>query len=75
MALPRQRRRRAFHICRPVTVVQDTAELLAVWMAPGTVCVKPVLADGTPVHREPLATRYTKPRTHRASTGGSAPAC
>ncbi|MGK5629015.1 cytidylyl-2-hydroxypropylphosphonate hydrolase [Streptomyces sp. URMC 123] len=51
------------HICRPVTVVQDTPELLAVWMAPGTECVKPVLADGTPVHREPLATRYTKPRT------------
>jgi hypothetical protein len=51
------------HICRPVTVVQDTSELLAVWMAPGTVCVKPVLRDGTPVHREPLATRYTKPRS------------
>jgi hypothetical protein len=50
------------HICRPVTVVQDTADLLAVWMAPGTTCVKPVLCDGTPVHREPLATRYTKPR-------------
>ncbi len=50
------------HICRPMTVVQDTDELLAVWMAPGTPCVKPVLADGTPVHREPLATRYTKPR-------------
>ncbi|WP_438486055.1 cytidylyl-2-hydroxypropylphosphonate hydrolase [Streptomyces sp. S186] len=53
---------RRFHICRPVTVVQDTEELLAVWMAPGTPCIKPVLADGTPVHREPLATRYTKPR-------------
>ncbi|MFG2980454.1 DUF402 domain-containing protein [Streptomyces sp. NPDC048258] len=51
------------HICRPVTVVQDTEELLAVWMAPGTECVKPVLADGTPVHEEPLATRYTAPRT------------
>jgi hypothetical protein len=38
-------------------------ELLAVWVAPGTPCVKPQLADGTPVHREPLATRYTKPRT------------
>ncbi|MER7171991.1 cytidylyl-2-hydroxypropylphosphonate hydrolase [Streptomyces mesophilus] len=50
------------HICRPVTVVRDTAELLAVWMAPGTECVRPVLADGTPVHHEPLATRYTKPR-------------
>jgi hypothetical protein len=51
------------HICRPVTVVKDTAELLAVWLAPGTPCVKPVLADGSPVHREPLATRYTTPRT------------
>ncbi|WP_326688238.1 MULTISPECIES: DUF402 domain-containing protein [unclassified Streptomyces] len=52
------------HICRPVTVVCDTPELLAVWMAPGTVCVRPELADGTPVHSEPLATRYTKPRRH-----------
>ncbi|MEV4443454.1 DUF402 domain-containing protein [Streptomyces sp. NPDC049577] len=51
------------HICRPVTVVQDTDELLAAWMAPGTDCVKPQLADGTPVHQEPLATRYTKPRS------------
>ncbi|WP_418958874.1 DUF402 domain-containing protein [Streptomyces tritici] len=51
------------HICRPVTVVQDTDELLAVWMAPGTECVKPVLLDGTPIHQEPLATRYTAPRT------------
>ncbi|GLF94421.1 cytidylyl-2-hydroxypropylphosphonate hydrolase [Streptomyces yaizuensis] len=50
-------------ICRPVTVVQDTADTLAVWMAPGTECVKPVLADGTPVHQQPLATRYTAPRT------------
>ncbi|MFJ4710884.1 DUF402 domain-containing protein [Streptomyces sp. NPDC088785] len=54
------------HICRPVTVVEDSDELLAAWMAPGTECVRPVLADGTPLHREPLATRYTKPRTvHR----------
>ncbi|WTD02895.1 DUF402 domain-containing protein [Streptomyces albidoflavus] len=54
-----------FHICRPVTVVQDTADLLAVWMAPGTEVVRPVLADGTPLHREPLTTRYTKPRAVR----------
>ncbi|GAA3884533.1 cytidylyl-2-hydroxypropylphosphonate hydrolase [Streptomyces sedi] len=54
---------RHFHICRPVTVVRDTPELLAVWLAPGTECVRPVLADGTPPHLEPLATRYTKPRT------------
>lgn len=50
------------HICRPVTVVQDSPDLLAAWVAPGTVCVKPEIADGTPVHHEPLATRYTKPR-------------
>ncbi|MYY11193.1 DUF402 domain-containing protein [Streptomyces sp. SID4919] len=54
-----------FHICRPVTVVQDTPDLLAAWMAPGTECVRPVLTDGTPPHAEPLATRYTKPRTVR----------
>ncbi|MFG2604409.1 DUF402 domain-containing protein [Streptomyces sp. NPDC048514] len=53
----------AFHIARPVTVVRDDAELLAVWLAPGTECVRPVLADGTPVHLEPLESRYTKPRT------------
>ncbi|MGW3021499.1 cytidylyl-2-hydroxypropylphosphonate hydrolase [Streptomyces sp. NPDC001221] len=52
-----------FHIARPVTVVRDDEELLAVWMAPGTQCVKPVLADGTALHAEPLHTRYTKPRT------------
>ncbi|MFI1013909.1 DUF402 domain-containing protein [Streptomyces sp. NPDC020965] len=51
------------HICRPVTVVRDTPELLAVWLAAGTECVKPILADGTPVHEQPLATRYTAPRT------------
>ena len=61
--MPRTCRAARVHICRPVTVVQDTEELLAVWMAPGTECVKPVLADGTPVHQEPLATRYTAPRT------------
>ncbi|MGP3967075.1 cytidylyl-2-hydroxypropylphosphonate hydrolase [Streptomyces sp. 6N223] len=53
----------AFHICRPVTVVEDTPDLLAVWLAGDTECVKPTLTDGTPIHLEPLATRYTKPRT------------
>ncbi|WAZ23870.1 DUF402 domain-containing protein [Streptomyces cinnabarinus] len=52
-----------FHIVRPVTVVRDDADLLAVWLAPGTECLKPALADGTPVHQEPLDSRYTKPRT------------
>ncbi|MCZ2526826.1 MULTISPECIES: DUF402 domain-containing protein [Streptomyces] len=55
------------HICRPVTVVRDDAELLAVWMAPGTECVRPVLEDGGPVHLEPLATRYLRPRTTAVS--------
>ncbi|MET7638247.1 DUF402 domain-containing protein [Streptomyces sp. NPDC005438] len=50
------------HICRPVTVVRDTPEVLAVWLAPGTPVVRPRMADGTPIHREPLATRYTRPR-------------
>lgn len=59
---------RHVHICRPVTVVQDTAELLAVWMAPGTECVKPVIVGGTQVHAEPLATRYTAPRTTARAT-------
>src|SRR4051812_26249699 len=51
-----------FHIVRPVTVVRGDEELLTVWLAPGTPCTKPVLADGTPVHAEPLESRYTKPR-------------
>ncbi|MDH6487611.1 hypothetical protein M2157_003610 [Streptomyces sp. SAI-127] len=51
------------HIARPVTVVRDDEDLLAVWLAPGTECVRPVLADGTPVHAEPLESRYTKPRS------------
>jgi hypothetical protein len=63
----------SIHICRPVTVVRDTPEQLAVWLAPGTPCVRPQLADGTPLHREPLSTRYTKPRTtaltHWSGTG------
>ncbi|MQY13462.1 hypothetical protein SRB5_36100 [Streptomyces sp. RB5] len=52
----------AVHICRPVTVVRDDADLLAVWLAPGTACVRPEMVDGTPLHVEPLATRYTRPR-------------
>ncbi|MGW0581239.1 DUF402 domain-containing protein, partial [Streptomyces sp. NPDC002920] len=34
------------HIARPVTVVRDDEELLAVWLAPGTQVVKPVLVGG-----------------------------
>src|ERR1051325_3332378 len=52
-----------FHIARPVTVVRDDEELLAVWLAPGTECVRPVLADGSSLGEEPLESRYTKPRS------------
>ncbi|MGW3496992.1 cytidylyl-2-hydroxypropylphosphonate hydrolase [Streptomyces sp. NPDC001020] len=52
-----------FHIARPVTVVRDDSELLAVWLASGTQCVRPTLLDGRPPHAEPLTSRYTKPRT------------
>jgi len=46
-----------------VTVVRDDSELLAVWLAPGTQCVRPVLLDGRPPYTEPLESRYTTPRT------------
>jgi Protein of unknown function (DUF402) len=49
-------------LCRPVTVVRDDEELLAVWVAPGTECVRPVLSDGSEIAQEPLGTRFRKPR-------------
>lgn len=55
------------HLCRPVRVVRDDEEMLAVWLAPGTECVRPVLADGSEIAREPLATRFRKPRAVRRS--------
>ncbi|GGO97606.1 cytidylyl-2-hydroxypropylphosphonate hydrolase [Wenjunlia tyrosinilytica] len=57
-----------FHLCRPVTVVRDDAEMLAVWLAAGTECIRPVLHDGSEIAREPLATRFRKPRDVRRST-------
>ncbi|ULR53138.1 DUF402 domain-containing protein [Streptomyces deccanensis] len=54
-----------FHIARPVTVVRDDAELLAVWLAPGTECVRPALADGASLNSVPLASRYKEPRSMR----------
>ncbi|GAA2127922.1 cytidylyl-2-hydroxypropylphosphonate hydrolase [Streptomyces synnematoformans] len=63
---------RTVAVCRPVTVVRDDTETLAVWVAPDTECVRPVLADGTELHREPLVTRYTKPhRPHRTRWFGA----
>lgn len=60
------------HICRPVTVVHDDAEMLAVWMAPGSECIRPVLADGSEIAREPLGTRFRKARsTHRSAWFGT----
>jgi Protein of unknown function (DUF402) len=56
------------HLCRPVTVVRDDEEMLAVWLAPGTECVRPTLADGSEIAQEPLATRFRKPRVTRRTT-------
>ncbi|MGW5641046.1 DUF402 domain-containing protein, partial [Streptomyces sp. NPDC003832] len=42
-------------VLRPTTVPARSMQI--------TECLKPALADGTPVHREPLRSRYTKPRT------------
>lgn len=55
------------HICRPVTVVRDDADILALWLASGTMCVRPALTDGRLPYEEPLATRYTAPRTVKHS--------
>ena len=59
-------------ICRPVTVAHDDDDLLAVWVAPGTECIRPVLADGPEISGEPLATRFRKPRSaHRTRWSGT----
>src|ERR1700754_4660808 len=50
------------HICRPVTVVRDTADVLAVWLPPGTQCGRPGLAGGPPGHQDPGAPRNAAPR-------------
>lgn len=44
--------------CRPVTVVRDTPDQLAVWLAGGTRRVKPVLPDGSDIRTAPLETRF-----------------
>ncbi|WP_030903291.1 DUF402 domain-containing protein [Streptomyces sp. NRRL F-5126] len=53
----------SIHICRPVTVARDDADVLALWLSPGTPCVRPVLLNGRLPYEEPLASRYTAPRT------------
>ncbi|MEU8134665.1 DUF402 domain-containing protein [Streptodolium elevatio] len=44
--------------CRPVTVVRDDPDQLAVWLAGGTRRVKPVLPDGSDVRTAPLGNRF-----------------
>ncbi|WP_436787597.1 DUF402 domain-containing protein [Yinghuangia sp. YIM S10712] len=44
--------------CRPVTVVRDDPDQLAVWLAGGTRRVKPVLPDGSDIRSAPLDQRF-----------------
>ncbi|MDI2128860.1 DUF402 domain-containing protein [Yinghuangia seranimata] len=44
--------------CRPVTVVQDEPDQLAVWLAGGTRRVKPVLPDGSDIRTVPVDRRF-----------------
>lgn len=44
--------------CRPVTVVRDDPDQLAVWLAGGTRRVKPVLPDGSDVRTAPIGNRF-----------------
>jgi len=53
---------------RPVTVVADTSELLAVWLAGGTPRIRPVGPDGSEIRRIPLEQRFRVPRSTRHCT-------
>jgi hypothetical protein len=47
---------------RPMTVVQDDADGLVAWLAPGTPLIKPVLADGREVRHAGPTGMFTEPR-------------
>jgi uncharacterized protein DUF402 len=44
--------------CRPVTVVRDDPDQLAVWLAGGTSRVKPMLPDGSDIRTAPIERRF-----------------
>ncbi|MGA4540106.1 DUF402 domain-containing protein [Uniformispora flossi] len=44
--------------CRPVTVVRDDPDQLAVWLAGGTRRIKPVLPDGGDIRALPIDRRF-----------------
>lgn len=48
---------------RPMRVVEDGADHLVAWLAPGTPVVVPSLADGRPIRAAPLERRFLDPRT------------
>jgi uncharacterized protein len=46
----------------PETVVEHSEERLVTWVAPGTPCAFPVLADGSPLRSVPVRDRFAHPR-------------
>lgn len=49
----------------PVRVIQDDDTGLAVWLAPGTIVLRPVNDDGKGVRDRPIEERMTAPKTLR----------
>lgn len=52
-----------YRTVRPLTVVEDRADLLVAWLAPGTPVVRPALADGGDIRKLPLERLFRVPRT------------
>jgi predicted RNA-binding protein associated with RNAse of E/G family len=53
---------------RPVTVIEDGPDGLAVWLAPQTPMIRSVLADGRSVASAPLQERFVTPVVRRERT-------
>jgi hypothetical protein len=58
---------RASETARPVRVLQDDERALAVWLAPGTTVLRPVLGNGDELRSVPLAERFDLARHGRAT--------
>lgn len=52
---------------RPMRVVRDDAAGLVAWLAPGTLVLRPALADGAELRSIPMAERFDYPRHGRAT--------
>lgn len=53
---------------RATVVVEHTADLLVLWIPPGTPVMKSVLVDGRRPREAPLEQRFSLPRRHRPDT-------